>query len=283
MKRILTSILIAFFTILLFSCSVEPRRITYELNTAPFPHPDRADGYMRKEIHYSYKEHYSDSSVGVVIPLDYKKKHTVNLLIHFHGWGNSVDKCITKFALDEQLNESKRNMLLVVPEGPKLAPDSFDGKLCDEGGFERFIDELLDSLKADKIIRTKKIGRIILFGHSGGYYVMARILRYGGYTEYISDVFIFDGLYWDENDYLNWLLNYNGRLVNIYTENGGTFDLSQSFMAKCDSVSIPYFKGNSKDIEVMPDDRVLMLYSDLGHSAVIAERKNLLKLLQSLK
>ena len=283
MKKKFYVILIALLTMLLFSCSVEPGRITYELNTAPFPHQDRADGYMRKGIHYSFEEHYSDSSVGVVIPHDYKKKNKVDLLIHFHGWGNSVDKSITKFALDKQLNESKRNMLLVVPQGPKLAPDSFNGKLCDEGGFARFIDELLDSLKEDKIIRTKKIGRIILSGHSGGYYVMARILRFGGYTEYISDVFIFDGLYWDESDYLNWLLNYNGRLVNIYTENGGTLDNSEGFMAKCDSVSISYFKGNSKDIEIMPDNRVIMLYSDLGHSAVIAERKNLLKLLQSLK
>ena len=219
----------------------------------------------------------------MVIPLDYKKKNTVDLLIHFHGWGNSVDTCIKKFALDEQLIESEKNILLIVPEGPKFAPDSFNGKLCDEGGFKRFIDELLDSLKADNIIRTKKIGRIILSGHSGGYYVMARILRYGGYTEYISDVFIFDGLYWNENDYLNWLLNYDGRLVNIYTKNGGTLDNTEGFMAKCDSVSIPYFKGNSKDIDVMPNDRVLMLYSDLGHSDVMHKRKNLLKILKSMK
>ena len=94
MKRKLTSILIVFFTFLLFSCSIETGRITYELNNAPFPHQDRADGYMRKGIHYLFEEHYSDSSVGVVIPLDYKKKNTVDLLIHFHGWGNSVDTCI---------------------------------------------------------------------------------------------------------------------------------------------------------------------------------------------
>ena len=221
--------------------------------------------------------------MGVVIPDHYKKKNTVDLLIHFHGWGNSVDKCIPKFALDEQLNESERNMLLVVPEGPKLAPDSFDGKLCDEGGFVRFIDELLDSLKADKIIRTKKIGRIVLSGHSGGYYVMAYILRYGGYTDHISDVFVFDGLYGNEEDYMNWLRNYNGRLVDIYTENGGTLDNSEIFMEQCDSLGIAYFADSTKNIIHMPNDRVLMLYSDLGHSDVISIRKNLLKLLQSMK
>ncbi|MEA3392480.1 MAG: hypothetical protein U9Q91_05835 [Candidatus Marinimicrobia bacterium] len=280
MKRILPIFLMF---LLLFSCSIPAGDRTYKLKNAPFPHQDRADGYMRKGIHYSFEEHYADSSVGVVIPLDYKKKNKVDLLIHFHGWGNSVDTCIVKFDLDEQLIESEKNILLVVPEGPKFAPDSFNGKLCDEGGFARFIDELLDSLKTDKIIRTKKIGRIILSGHSGGYYVMAHILRYGGCTEYISDVFIFDGLYRYENDYLNWLLNYKGRLVNIYTQNGGTLDNTESFMAKCDSASIPYFKGDSKDIEVMPDDRVLMLFSDLGHSDVMHKRSNLLKILESMK
>ena len=283
MKRKFTSILLASLIVLLFSCSVEPGRITYELNTAPFPHQDRADGYMRKGIHYSFEEHYSDSSVGVVIPLDYKKKNTVDLLIHFHGWGNSVDKCISKFALDEQLNESKRNMLLVVPEGPKFAPDSFNGKLCDEGGFKRFIDELLDSLKTDKIICTKKIGRIILSGHSGGYYVMAHILRWGGYTEKISDVIIFDGLYWLEDDYLQWLIDYDGRLINIYTENGGTKDNTLIFMEMCDSVKIDYYIGETKNLEEMPTDRILMLYSDLGHSDVMYKRENLLKILKSMK
>ncbi|MCF7832273.1 MAG: hypothetical protein K9N05_01695 [Candidatus Marinimicrobia bacterium] len=280
MKKIIT---IGFIVLLLLSCSVEPGRITYKLNTAPFPHPDRADGYMRKDIHYSFDEHYSDSSVGVVIPLNYKKKNKVDLLVHFHGWGNSVDKTIEKFVLNEQLEASGKNILLVVPQGPKLAPDSFNGKLCDKGGFERFIDELLDSLKADKIIRTKKIGRIIISGHSGGYYVMAHILRWGGYTDKISDVLIFDGLYGNENDYFSWLLNYNGRLVNIYTENGGTKDNSEMFMAKCDSASIDYFSGVTKDLEEMPGDRVLMLYSDLGHSDVMYKRQNLVKILNSLK
>lgn len=279
MKRILPIFLMF---LLLFSCSIPAGDRTYQLKNAPFPHPDRADGYIRKDIHYSFEEHYSDSSVGVVLPLDYKKKNKVDLLIHFHGWGNSVDTCIVKFALDEQLIESEKNILLVVPEGPKFAPDSFNGKLCDKGGFARFIDELLDSLKADNIIRTKKISRIILSGHSGGYYVMAHILRYGGYTEYISDVFIFDGLYQYENDYLNWLLNYKGRLVNIYTENGGTKDNSLMFMDRCDSLGVDYFMGETKELENMPEDRILMLYSDLGHSDVMHKRNNLLKILESI-
>jgi hypothetical protein len=202
------------------------------------------------------------------------------MMIFFHGWGNSKDTCNKKFDLEKQLEASQKNMLLVIPEGPKYAPDSFNGKLCDKDGFGRFIDELLDSLKTDKIILSKRIDRIIISGHSGGYYVMAHILRWGGYTDNISDVIIFDGLYGNEDDYFDWLLNYDGRLVNIYTENGGTKDNSELFMERCDSASIPYYKGETKDITVMPNDRILMLYSDLGHSDVMHKRQNVLKLLE---
>jgi len=268
--------------LLVVSCSVEPGRLTYELTTAPFPHPDRADGYMRKGVHYSFEEHYSDSSVLVIIPETYKKKSTVDIMIFFHGWGNSKDTCDQKFNLAKQLEASEKNMLLIIPEGAKFAPDSFNGKLCDDGGFTRFIDELLDSLQEDKIIHTKKIGRIILSGHSGGYYVMAHILRWGGYTDKISDVVIFDGLYWLEEDYMQWLIDHDGRLVNIYTENGGTKDNSLMFMDRCDSLGVDYFMEETKELENMPEDRILMLYSDLGHSDVMHKRNNLLKILESM-
>ncbi|MCD6337297.1 MAG: hypothetical protein J7M01_03585 [Candidatus Marinimicrobia bacterium] len=283
MKRNFTVIIIVLLAILLFSCSVKPGNITYEMSHAPFPHPERNEGHTYKSDFYSFEEHYSDSSVLVMIPRNYKKRDSVDLMIFFHGWGNSKDTCNQQFNLGKQLEASKKNMLLVIPEGPKFAPDSFDGKLCDEGGFTRFIDELLDSLKADKIIRTKKIGRIILSGHSGGYYVMAHILRWGGYTEKISDVIIFDGLYWLENDYLQWLIDYNGRLVNIYTEHGGTKDNTLAFMEMCDSLKIDYYIGETKDLKEMPTDRILMLYSDLGHSDVMHKRENLLKILKSMK
>ena len=280
MKKLLIIIMLM---MLILSCSVKPGQITYNLTTAPFPHPDRVAGYMRKGIHYSFEEHYSDSSVLVIIPEAYKKKSTVDIMIFFHGWGNSKDTCNQKFDLAKQLEVSEKNMLLIIPEGPKFAPDSFNGKLCDEGGFTRFIDELLDSLKTDKIIRTKNIGRIILSGHSGGYYVMAHILRWGGYTDKISDVVIFDGLYWFREDYMQWLIDYDGRLVNIYTENGGTKDNTLMLMETCDSLGVDYFRGETKKLENMPEDRVLMLYSDLGHSDVMHKRDNLLKILMSLK
>jgi len=276
-------ILISILTLLLISCADLPESLTYELNNAPFPHPARENGHTYNGQHYSYEEHYADSSVLVVIPEAYKRSTDLELMIFIHGWGNSKDKCNSKFELSKQVEKSGRDMLLVIPEGPKYSKDSFSGKFSDQGGFERFIDELLDSLKRDGVTKNTKIGRIILTGHSGAYHAMAHILKWGGYTDKISDVVIFDGLYAFEDIFLKWLLDYNGRLIDIYTENGGTLDNSNILMAKCDSSSIEYYKGETKDMHAFPDERVLFLYSDLRHSEVMHVRENLLKVLESLK
>lgn len=266
---------------LIISCGVESGPRTYHMQNAAFPHPERESGFRRDKEYFPADLHYRDNSVAVVVPRDYDKESRADILIHFHGWRNNTDKCIRQFSLAQQVEASGRNLLLVVPQGPRDAPDSFYGKLCDEGGFQRFIDELLDSLLADKLIPDRAIGRIMLSGHSGGYYAIGNILRHGAYTEKISDVFLFDGLYALEDDYLNWLKNYEGRFVHIYTGNGGTFDNSMHFMKVCDSLGIPYVQANTADIKEMPPGRILMLYSDLGHNAVISIRRNLRKLLEN--
>ncbi|MDD3094881.1 MAG: hypothetical protein PHD63_01395, partial [Candidatus Marinimicrobia bacterium] len=224
-------------------------------------------------------EHYRDARVMVVRPENFRKRNKTDMLVHFHGWNNNIDRCIDQFALASQLEASGKNMLLVVPEGPRNAPDSFFGKLCEPEGFRRFLDELLDSLHHDGLIRRPEAGSVYLSGHSGAYYVMGNILRHGGCNAKIREVFLFDGLYACEEDFLSWLRDYSGRFVHIYTENGGTLDNSMYFMAQCDSLGLPYVRGNTSDMEQMPEGRILMLYSDLAHSAVIAERRNLQKLL----
>jgi hypothetical protein len=274
------TILYAICTICLLSCGPERGQRTYYLENAPFPHPEREQGFERNAVFYPEKAHYSDNTVAVYIPQAYRKSGKLNLLIHFHGWGNQADRCINQFDLAGQVEASGRDVILVVPQGPRNAPDSFFGKLCDEGGFGLFIGELLDSLKNDRLIRNKNIGDIIPSGHSGAYYVIAHILRYGDYAANIRDVLLFDGLYALEEDYLNWLSHDRGRFVHIYTRDGGTMDNSLDFMKRCDSLGLPYVHANTADLADMPAGRILILYSDLAHNAVIAQRQNLLKLLR---
>ncbi len=276
MQRLLLALLAS---LLLLSCGREGTRYTYHPVNSAFPHPEREAGFSRNAVFYPAEKHYRDSRLAVYVPKNYRKSKKVNLLIHFHGWNNEIDRCIEQFALDTQLEASGRNMLLLVPAGPRNAPDSFYGKLREAGGFQRFLEEVLDSLYRDGLIRRAEAGSIILSGHSGAYDVIAHILRHGGCTEKIREVFLFDGLYALEQDYLDWLQGYPGRFAHIYTEGGGTLQKSLEFMVHCDSLGLAYVHANTADLENMPPGKILILYSDLSHSAVIAERRNLQKLL----
>ncbi len=56
----------------------------------------------------------------------------------------------------QQLIESRKNAILVFAQGPYRAPDSRGGKMEDEGGLRRFVEEILQLLKTEK----KKIGNL---------------------------------------------------------------------------------------------------------------------------
>jgi len=67
------------------------------------------------------------------------------------------------------MNESRRNAVLVVPQGPRNAPDSFGGKLEDADGFNGSW-QTYPTLKQKSGLQRKDfaIGQIVLSGHSGG-------------------------------------------------------------------------------------------------------------------
>ena len=123
------------------------RLIFAQFVTAPFPHPSRAQGHQHKDKFLPADKHYSDSTVAIFIPKGFRESKRVDVVMHFHGWGNSVEGTLRQFKLIEQFVESRRNAVLVVPEGPKNASDSSGGKLEDLDGFKRFSDELTVTLR----------------------------------------------------------------------------------------------------------------------------------------
>src|SRR4051812_15244107 len=106
--------------------------IVTQFASAPFPHPKRSEGHKYREENFSAAEHYSDSTVAIFIPKGFREEGPIDFVIHFHGWKNNVAGTLSRYKLIEQLMESGRNAILIVPEGPKDAPDSFGGKLEDE-------------------------------------------------------------------------------------------------------------------------------------------------------
>lgn len=253
--------------------------------SAPFPHPARASGHQYHDEFYSTWEHYSDSTVAMFIPKGFRTTDKVDFVVHFHGWRHSVANTLDEYQLIRQFTDSGKNAILVVPEGPRFAPDSFDGKLEDTNGFKIFMAEAVEKLRASGALTPTnfEIGNIILSGHSGGYQVMASVLDHGGLAEKIREVWLFDALYAGTETFLAWQKNTNGRLLDIYTDHGGTKQETEGLMQTCQTHGISFFAGQdtAATADILQTNRIAFLHSDLVHNDVVARRNTFEQFLQT--
>lgn len=256
-----------------------------QFTSAPFPHPKRAAGHIYNKELFSYREHYADSSVLIFVPKGFTSTKATNFVIYFHGWRNNIDSACAQFKLIEQFSESKKNAVFVFPEGPKNSPDSFGGKMEDKEGLKNLIEDVVKYLKKKEIVNSSKIGNIILAGHSGAYHAIAFGMSLGGVTKNISDVILFDALYGETEKFSDWIENFDGRFIDIYTDNGGTKNESENLMISLDSLKTSYFKGEDTTIKSddLSNNRLIFIHTDLIHNEVIAVRKQFLNYLKSSK
>lgn len=197
------------------------RRVLRAFEAAPYPHASRAKGFSSRNGTFAFEGHYDDSTVGVFVPPGFRPGPVTDVIVHFHGWGNHVEKVFAGHRLAEQLVASGRNAVLVVPQGPKDAKDSGCGKLeLDDGGLRRLVDEVLEHLKAEGIVPSAGVGRVTLTAHSGGYKVTAAVLRRGGMGEHVTDVVLLDASYGDLDTFVAWAgaAPEQRRLVSFFTE-----------------------------------------------------------------
>lgn len=262
------------------------RLIVTQLVSAPFPHPARARGHTWNGQFFPADKHYSDSTVALFIPKGFRAGKTVDAVVHFHGWGNHVARVLVEHRLLEQFAASRRNAVLIVPQGPREASDSFGGKLEDEGGFRRFMEEALRVLQtgpASRAFRKAQWGRIVLSGHSGGYRAIAFILDRGGLTDQVREVWLFDGLYAQTDKFARWFRNPATRFVNLYTENGGTKDETDALMAELRREGVPFFVGNDPEVtaEQLRENRLLFLFTSVNHHHVVHTHDALRRFLET--
>jgi hypothetical protein len=256
--------------------AAQGKLIVAHFASAPFPHPARADGHKYQDKVYSAAEHYSDDTVAIFIPRGFRETDRVDVVVHFHGWRNTVAGTLATFHLIEQLVASGKNAVLVVPEGPHDAPDSFGGKLEDAGGFQRFMAEVVTTLRDRAGFKAKdfSIGRIILSGHSGGYHVIAGIVDRGGLAKNADEVWLFDALYGQVDSYLNWSDRTHGRLLNIYTDHGGTKEESEKLQARLKTRGTPLYATEETALtsEALNVNQFVFLHTELAHDDVMAKR-----------
>jgi hypothetical protein len=254
--------------------------------SAPFPHPARAEGHHYRGERFPSKEHYSDSTVAMFVPRDFSLwEGQVDILIHFHGWRSQWDRMASRFKLVEQFSQSGKNAILVMPQGPRNAPDSFGGKLEDDGGFRNFIEELTGVLRNSAPFKGKefRVGRMVLSGHSGGYQVISSILDHGGLPEAVSEVWLFDALYAQSDRFLSWQQKTHGRLLNIHTPQGGTRQRTLEMMAELSKRQIRFLGGLDTGLEddQLRTNRLVFIETDMGHNDVLEKRSTFLRFLQT--
>ncbi|HWI58431.1 MAG TPA: hypothetical protein VNZ22_14500, partial [Bacillota bacterium] len=221
-----------------------------QLVCAPFPHPKRAEGHRYKEEVYPAKDHYTDNTVAIFIPKGFRETGRIDFVVHFHGWRNQVEGVLRRYQLIEQLAASGRNAVLVVPQGPRNAPDSFDGKLEDPDGFKRFMHEVAEILRQQSTLKQKDftLGTIVLSGHSGGYQVIASILDHGGLTDHVREVWLFDALYAQADKFLAWSAKpSSGRFLALYTAHGGTKEETEQMMATLKQRGTPFLAAKETE------------------------------------
>lgn len=256
-----------------------------QLATAPFPHPQRAEGHRYKNEFFSAKDHYSDSTVAIFIPRGFRETGRVDFVVHFHGWGNHVARVLRKYQLIEQTVASGRNVVLVIPQGPRDASDSFGGKLEDPGGFERFMGEVEQTVRERAGLTNKQftLGQIILSGHSGGYHVMAAILDHGGLASHIHEVWLFDALYAGTDQFLAWWDRQHGRLLDLYTEHGGTLEETTAFMTRLKQRGTAFLaldESAAKPNE-LTNREPIFLFSKLAHDDVVSKHNSFREFLET--
>jgi beta-lactamase class A len=194
--------------------------LIYRSRFAPFPHKDRLNGLVKKDgTTYPYQPHYADSSIVIFVPEHFKETESgTNLIVHFHGHMNDNMGVLERYLMPQAIVAQKTNALLVLPQGPYRARDSFGGKMEDEGGLKRMVDDVLETMRKEEVIKSTKLNKLIISAHSGGYRPTAFALDRGGLNDHITDLFLFDAFYGNHEFFRSFLNSSTANVYAAYTE-----------------------------------------------------------------
>ena len=191
----------------------------FQMENAPYPHESRSEGFTNNDKVFPRDPHYVDSSVALFIPAGYRPGKQVDLLFYFHGHYNNVRVALEQHRLREQIISSGKNVILVFPEGPKDAGDSGGGKLEEPEGLKRLADEVLNALYAEGKIPEKRLGKVVLSGHSGAYRTISFCVKHGGLEDHLSEVYLLDASYALLEPFVDWVArNRRARFLSVFTD-----------------------------------------------------------------
>ncbi len=198
------------------------------------------------------------------------------MIFRFHGWNNNINSSLVRYGLSRQFAESGINAILVLAETAKDAPDSYGGKLKQQDMFRKLTDDVLQKLVSMHVISGQdRIGNVILAGHSGAYRVMANILQNGNVP--VNEVILFDALYANTDKFLAWFAaDNNHRFINLYTNNGGTYDETKAMMQQVKNLNIPADSLEETDVTPagLQNNKIIFVHTLHEHNDIIQHPDN---------
>jgi hypothetical protein len=257
-------------------CQVQLNQFKITSSHTSFPDTGRMEGHLYDHILYNAADHYSDNSVIIITPKNFIAKKKVDMIFWFHGWNNNIDSALIRYGLSRQFAESGTNAVLVLAETAKDAPDSYGGKLEQKNTFSKLVTDVLQKLVSMHIISaSNRIGNIILAGHSGAYRVMANILQNGNVP--VNEIILFDALYAETDKFLTWLTaDSNHRFINLYTDNGGTYDETKDMMRQIKNLNMPADSLEEADLTpgIIQNNKIIFIHTTHEHNDIIQRPDN---------
>ncbi len=196
------------------------------LENAPFPYHgvfpnsgraflDVSDGGRRGhrtasgDVYWEDKT-YSDSRTLLHIPKGFDLRRPSLMVVFLHGHGATLERdVIERQRVPEQVSEAGVNAVLVAPQLASNAADSSAGKLWEDGGFQRFLEEVRDELtKLHGDPRSASVFDkmpIVIVAYSGGYATAASCIRNGGAGSRVRGIVLLDALYGEMDTFANWI------------------------------------------------------------------------------
>ncbi|MBX3229944.1 MAG: hypothetical protein KIT84_26080 [Labilithrix sp.] len=181
----------------------------------------------------------------------------VGFIVHFHGHNTTAERAIAAHRLREQLDDSKQNAILVVPQLAVMAADSSAGRHETPGTFSKMLTDVLAGLDRAEVRRelgasatpaAATVGRVVVSAHSGGYHAAACAIKHGGVA--IQEVYLFDALYADTDVFRDWVVRGRGKpmgsrhkLVSYFTA-GSTETNTQRLFADLEKAGVAVVREN---------------------------------------
>ena len=212
------------------------------LASAPFPDGQGGDP----------PEAYADPSVLFIVPRQFDPAQPFDIVVYLHGFytdiwrqyrtGDArVDDKIW-YGLDDQLERSGRNALLIAPQLPKDTNNGRPGKLARAGGAAALLAEVGAVLAAEFSSVAGFADRcasapLIVTSYSGGYRAAACFVRpASGVPDRVKAALMIDSLYGEHDTFADWIRSRPGRtvFVSLPIDTGArqnTFDPSVAVLA----------------------------------------------------